>query len=54
MVSGQGLTARPGYLRLCGRESIGSLFTQALVARNQESHCYSAETEMKFEPAHFQ
>ena len=54
MVSGQGLTARPGYLRLCGRESIGSLFTQVLVALSQQPHCYSAESEMEFEPAHFQ
>jgi xylan 1,4-beta-xylosidase len=48
------LTARPGHLRLYGRESIGSLFTQALVARRQQSHCYSAETIMDFEPAHYQ
>lgn len=48
------LTARPGHLRLYGRESIGSLFTQALVARRQQSHCYSAETILDFEPAHFQ
>jgi xylan 1,4-beta-xylosidase len=48
------LTARPGHLRLYGRETIGSLFTQALVARRQQSHCYSAETQMDFEPAHFQ
>jgi len=48
------LTARPGHLRLYGRETIGSLFTQALVARRQQSHCYSAETCMDFEPAHFQ
>jgi xylan 1,4-beta-xylosidase len=48
------LTARPGHLRLHGRETIGSLFTQSLVARRQQSHCYSAETMMDFEPAHFQ
>jgi xylan 1,4-beta-xylosidase len=48
------LTARPGHLRLYGRETIGSQFTQALVARRQQSHCYSAETQMDFEPAHFQ
>jgi xylan 1,4-beta-xylosidase len=48
------LSARPGHLRLYGRESIGSLFTQALVARRQQAHCYSAETVMEFEPAHFQ
>ncbi|MEE2692551.1 MAG: glycoside hydrolase family 43 protein [Pseudomonadota bacterium] len=48
------LTARPGYLRLYGRESIGSLFRQALVARRQQAHCYSARTVMEFEPRHFQ
>jgi len=48
------LTARQGYLRLYGRESIGSLFRQALVARRQQAHCYSATTVMEFEPAHFQ
>ncbi len=48
------LTARPGHLRLFGRESIGSLFRQALVARRQQAHCYSAQTEMEFEPEHFQ
>jgi xylan 1,4-beta-xylosidase len=48
------LTARPGHLRLYGRETIGSLFTQALVARRQQAHCYSAETVMDFEPTHFQ
>lgn len=48
------LTARPGHLRLYGRESIGSLFTQALVARRQQAHCYSAQTVLDFEPAHFQ
>jgi xylan 1,4-beta-xylosidase len=48
------LTARPGHLRLYGRETIGSLFTQSLVARRQQAHCYTAETQMDFEPAHFQ
>jgi xylan 1,4-beta-xylosidase len=48
------LRARPGYLRLYGRETIGSLFRQALVARRQQAHCYSAATRMEFEPAHFQ
>jgi len=48
------LTARPGFLRLYGRESLGSLFTQALVARRQQAHCYSAATVLDFEPAHFQ
>lgn len=48
------LSERPGYLRLYGRESIGSLFTQSLVARRQEAHCFGAETLMEFEPGSFQ
>jgi xylan 1,4-beta-xylosidase len=48
------LTARPGHLRLYGRETIGSQFRQALVARRQQSHCYSASTVVEFEPQHFQ
>jgi xylan 1,4-beta-xylosidase len=48
------LTARPGYLRLFGRETIGSLFRQSLVARRQQSHCFSASTVVEFEPEHFQ
>jgi xylan 1,4-beta-xylosidase len=48
------LTAHPGHLRLYGRESIGSLFKQALVARRQQSHCCSAATVVEFEPQHFQ
>ncbi|HEY0105905.1 MAG TPA: glycoside hydrolase family 43 protein [Rhizomicrobium sp.] len=48
------LAARPGHLRLFGRESIGSLFTQSLVARRQQAFCYTAETVLDFEPAHYQ
>jgi xylan 1,4-beta-xylosidase len=48
------LTARKGHLRLFGRETIGSLFTQALVARRQQAHCFSASTRLEFEPEHFQ
>src|SRR4051812_20547138 len=48
------LTERPGYLRLYGRETIGSLFRQSLVARRQQSHCFSAATVMEFEPDQFQ
>ncbi len=48
------LTARAGHLRLHGRESIGSHFRSALVARRQQAHCYSASTSMAFEPEHFQ
>jgi xylan 1,4-beta-xylosidase len=48
------LTERPGFLRLHGRESMGSLFRHALVARRQQSHCFSASTVVEFEPEHFQ
>jgi xylan 1,4-beta-xylosidase len=48
------LGARPGFLRLYGRETIGSIFRQSLVARRQQAHCYSASTAMEFEPVHFQ
>jgi xylan 1,4-beta-xylosidase len=48
------LRERRGHLRLFGRETIGSLFRQALVARRQQSHCFSAATLMEFEPEHFQ
>jgi xylan 1,4-beta-xylosidase len=48
------LTERPGYLRLFGRETIGSLFRQSLVARRQQSHICAVETLMEFEPEHFQ
>lgn len=48
------LTERPGHLRLHGRETIGSLFTQALVARRQQGFCYSASCAMDFAPEHFQ
>ena len=48
------LNERPGQLRLYGRETIGSLFRQALVARRQQAHCFSASTVIEFEPQHFQ
>ncbi len=48
------LAARPGHLRLYGRETIGSQFRQALVARRQQAHGCSATTSMEFEPEHFQ
>jgi len=48
------LTDRPGFLRLFGRETLGSFFRQSLVARRQQSHCFSAETMMEFEPDRFQ
>ena len=48
------LSARRGYLRLFGRETLGSLFRQSLVARRQQSPCFSASTRLEFEPEHFQ
>lgn len=48
------LTERPGCLRLFGRESIGSLFEQALVARRQTSFHYRAETSLEFQPVSYQ
>lgn len=48
------LTARPGFLRLIGRESLGSWFEQALVARRQEHFSFRAETLVDAAPAHFQ
>ena len=48
------LSARPGWLRLYARESIGSWFEQALVARRQEHFVYRAETELDFHPYAFQ
>ena len=44
------LSARPGTLRLYGRESIGSWFEQALVARRQTHFSYDAETSLDFAP----
>ena len=48
------LTARKGWLRLIGRESIGSWFEQALVARRQTSFVYRGETKLEFKPQTFQ
>ena len=48
------LTERPGRLRLHGLDSPGSLFRQALVARRQQAHCFSAATRMEFVPENFQ
>ncbi|SEN88808.1 xylan 1,4-beta-xylosidase [Amphibacillus marinus] len=48
------LKARPGYLRISGRESLTSLFTQALVARRWQHFRFIAETKIEFEPTTFQ
>ncbi len=44
-------TTEGGKLRLFGRESIGSWFEQALVARRQTHFSYDAETVIDFSPA---
>ncbi|AYD01018.1 glycoside hydrolase family 43 protein [Neorhizobium sp. NCHU2750] len=49
------LSARQDALRLIGRESIGSWFEQALVARRQEHHRFRAETTVEeFAPDTYQ
>ncbi|MFV0360136.1 glycoside hydrolase family 43 protein [Tropicimonas sp.] len=44
----------PGALVLTGRESVGSWFEQALVARRQEDFTYRAETTLDFAPETWQ
>ena len=46
--------ARPGHLRIFGRESMGSDFEHALVARRQEDKAYAAECVLEAEPKHYQ
>lgn len=48
------LTARPGYLRLYGNDSLNSTFTQSTVARRWQHFTFRAETRMQFSPVHFQ
>lgn len=48
------LTERPGFLRLYGRESLGSHFEQALVARRQQDFCYAATVMLEYSPRNFQ
>lgn len=48
------LSARPGFLRLYGRETVGSQFEQALIARRQQHLSYTATTALEFDPANFQ
>lgn len=48
------LTARKGKLRLRGKQSLGSLYEQALVARRQQAFAYKAQTCIEFEPVNFQ
>ncbi|HET6395616.1 MAG TPA: glycoside hydrolase family 43 protein [Pseudoxanthomonas sp.] len=48
------LSARPGFLRLYGRESIVSNFEQSLVARRQQAFHVEASTCVEFSPRTFQ
>lgn len=48
------LTERQSYLRLYGRESFHSLFTQSLVARRWQAFEFEAETKVEFDPTTFQ
>jgi len=48
------LADRAGHLRLFGRETMGSIFRQSLVARRQQSHRFRAATSVEFEPDNFQ
>lgn len=45
---------RPGHLRLYGRESLTSKFTQAFVARRWQHFNFTAETKVAFKPKSFQ
>lgn len=47
------LAARPGWLRLRGRESLHSLFHQSLVAQRLAEHRVVAETQLEFRPEQF-
>ncbi|KAK0341310.1 hypothetical protein LTR94_026893, partial [Friedmanniomyces endolithicus] len=48
------LSERPGFLRLYGRETVGSHFEQALVARRLEHRRFTATTCVDFSPRCFQ
>ena len=48
------LSERPGFLRLHGRETVGSHFEQALVARRLEHLGFTATTCVDFSPRSFQ
>lgn len=48
------LTDNPGHLRLYGKESLTSQFTQAYAARRWQSFTFTAETKLSFQPNSFQ
>ncbi|MBC7813556.1 MAG: hypothetical protein H7175_20525 [Burkholderiales bacterium] len=47
------LSERPGWLRLCGRDSLFSLFEQSLIARRVQHFQFTAETRLEVTPTHF-
>lgn len=47
------LTARPGFLRLRGRESLSSRHEQSIVARRWQAFAFEAETCVEFAPTCF-
>jgi xylan 1,4-beta-xylosidase len=47
------LKERPGWLRLRGRDSTFSLFTQSLIARRLQHFTVTLETRLDFAPTHF-
>lgn len=48
------LTDNPGHLRLYGKESLTSKFTQAFIARRWQHFHFEAETKVSFNPDSFQ
>lgn len=48
------LTDKPGHLRLYGKESLTSKFTQAFIARRWQHFNFRAETKVAFNPTTFQ
>jgi xylan 1,4-beta-xylosidase len=48
------LADRPGFLRLYGRESLGSIHFQSLIARRLQSFRARMDTVLEFEPSTFQ
>jgi len=48
------LKEKPGHLRIYGRESLTSKFTQAFVARRWQHFNFTAETKIAFNPENFQ
>ncbi|CAM3903686.1 glycoside hydrolase family 43 protein [Lederbergia lenta] len=48
------LNDKPGHLRLYGKESLTSKFTQAFIARRWQHFNFTAETKVAFKPVSFQ